>query len=263
VKPTTAAVEGPEWSARAAGWAQCWARFADPARAAVADATAIAAGTSLLDVGCGTGEFCRLAATRGATVSGIDAAEGMIEIARRQLPDADLRVGPMEDLPWPDDNFDLVTAINALQFAADFVAALGEAGRVARPGGLVAICNWSRIEERELWAVLAPLRELAPPEPDPPGPPTPAVGEPGVLEDLARQAGLDPIRAGDVDVPFEAPDRATLERALLVDAMFLHLPDESRADAVRATIDEAGAPYRRPDGSYRFENRFRYVVAQA
>jgi ubiquinone/menaquinone biosynthesis C-methylase UbiE len=110
----------------------------------------------VLDVACGSGEFCELAAARGAQVSGIDAASGLVEIAKRRLPDADLRVGPIARLPWRDENFDLVTGFNAFQFAADFVAALTEAGRATRRGGRVAICNWGRIEDlpgpRDLYA---------------------------------------------------------------------------------------------------------------
>jgi ubiquinone/menaquinone biosynthesis C-methylase UbiE len=92
--------------------------------------------------GCGSGGFCELAAARGARVSGIDAAAGLIEFARGRLPHADLRVGAIEQLPWPDDSFDVVSGFNAFQFAADFVAALDEARRVTRSGGRVAICNW-------------------------------------------------------------------------------------------------------------------------
>ena len=252
--PTSAATEGPDWSAKAAGWAELWASLAEPAREAVAEATGIATGMRVLDVGCGSGELCMLAAARGAVVSGIDAADGMIEIARRRLPGADLRVGAMERLPWDDGSFDLVTAFNAFQFAADFAAALAEARRVTRPGGQIAICNWGRLDDRELFVVLGRLRELEPP--GPPTPPGPAIGEPGVLEDLARDAGLAPIRADEVDVPYEVPDEATLARALRADASE-HVSD----DALRQVIAEVAAPFRRPDGSYRFENRFRYVIA--
>jgi SAM-dependent methyltransferase len=262
--PTTAPIEGPDWSAKAAAWADLWARLADPAREAVANATGIGPATRVLDVGCGSGEFCALAAARGAVVSGIDAADGMIEIARRIVPGADLRVGPMERLPWDDASFDVVTAFNALQFAADFVAALAEAGRAARPGGLVAICNWGRPEDRELVAVTGPLRALASePPPCPAAAEPPAIGQPGVLEDLARAAGLHPKRADEVDVPYVVPDRATLERAFLVDAGFLDATTQAGEEAARATIGEAAAPFRQGDGSYRFENRFRYLIAEA
>jgi 2-polyprenyl-3-methyl-5-hydroxy-6-metoxy-1,4-benzoquinol methylase len=58
-------------------------------------------GIHLLDVGCGPGLFLRLAASRGATVTGIDPAGPFIEIARTRMPHADLTVGEMESLPYP------------------------------------------------------------------------------------------------------------------------------------------------------------------
>ena len=248
---TTAGVEGPDWSAKAEAWAELWAHLADPARAAIADAAGIGPGTRVLDIGCGSGEFLVQAAGRGAAASGIDAAEGMIEIARRRLPEADLRVGPMEQLPWPDAAFDLACGFNAFQFAADVTGALAEAGRVA---ARVAICSWAR--RREALDVLEPLEALVPAE-DESGPPRPRLSEPGVIERLAREAGLHPGPAAEVDVPYEAPDEATLVRALMFDVPQLG------EDVVRRVGLEAAAPYRRPDGSYRFENRFRYLIADA
>lgn len=252
-RATTAAHEGPEWSARAAGWAEQWGRFAAPAREAIAGLTGIGPGMRVLDVGCGSGELCALAAARGAEVAGLDAAEGMIEIARRRVPEADLRVGAMEELPWEDDRFDVVTAVNALQFAADFVDALAEAARVVRPGGSVAVCNWGRMEDRELFAVMRALR-------DGPSAAGSDIGEPGGLEALARRAGLEPGRAGEIEVPYEASDQEMLVRAFLNDALFGAL-QRLGEDEVRRLILEAAAPFRRRDGSYRFENRFRYVIA--
>ena len=253
-RETTAGVEGPEWSARAAGWAEQWGAFADPAREAIAAATAIGPGLRVLDIGCGSGELCALAAARGAEVAGIDAAEGMIEIARRRVPGADLRIGPMEELPWEDDRFDVATAVNALQFAADFVAALAEAARVVRPGGSVAVCNWGRMEHRELFVVMRALR-------DGPSAAGSEIGEPGGLEEFARRAGLEPGQAGEVEVPYEAPDQETLEQAFLNDAVFGALQRLGEAET-RRLIAEAAAPFRRRDGSYRFENRFRYLIAR-
>lgn len=262
--PTSAAVQGPRWGARAADWAKLAARISIPAWETVADATGIGEGTHVLDVGCGSGEFCRLAAARGAQASGIDVAEGMIEVARRLAPDADLRVGAMENLPWDDDSFDVVVGFNSFQFAADLIAALAEARRVARPGGEVAICNWSRPQDSELLAIMGALRDLQPlPPPGAPPPEPRATGEPGMLEDLAREAGLDPGSAGEVDVPYEVPDQATLERALLAPGGVLPAIEHSGEEAVRAAIVDAAESFRRPDGSYRLENRFGYLIAWA
>jgi hypothetical protein len=108
------------------------------------------------------------------------------------------------------------------------------------------------------------LRPLAPPTPSgPPPSATLALGRPGVLEDVMRAAGLKPERSGGVDVPFEVDDRDTLERAFLMDAWFLGAIDHAGEADVRRAIAEAAAPFRRPDGSYRLENRFRYVVGVA
>jgi Methyltransferase domain len=145
--------------------------------------------------------------------------------AARELKPADLRVGPIERLPWRDESFDLVTGFNAFQFAGDFVAALTEAGRARR----VAICSWGRIEDRQVHAILAPLREVEPPPQDTSPYDPPPIGEPGVLEDLARRAGLDPERADEVEVPYEFPDRPTLERSLLDRANSPHRPGSCRA----------------------------------
>jgi SAM-dependent methyltransferase len=252
---STAGTEGPEWSARAPGWADQWGRFAEPAREALADLTAIGPGMRVLDVGCGSGEMSALALARGAEAAGVDAAEGMIEIARRRAPAADLRVGPMEQLPWEDDRFDVVTAINALQFAADFVDALAEAARVTRPGGSVAVSNWGPMQDRQLFAVMRALR-------DGPSAAGSDISEPGGLERLAGRAGLEPRESGDIEVPYEAPDQDSLVRAFLNDALFGAL-QRLGEDEVRRLILEAAEPFRRPDGSYRFENRFCYVIARA
>jgi SAM-dependent methyltransferase len=248
-----------EFSAHAADWAQLWAPIAAPAREAVARATELGAGDRVLDIGCGTGEFCELAAARGATVSGIDAADGMLAIARRSVPGADLRLGSIEQLPWDDDSFDVVTAFNSLQFAADFAAALAQAARVARPGGRLAVCNWGRDEDDQTLAVTARLRELAPPAP--PAPKRPDVGEPGVVEAFMRQAGLEPRRTEEVDTPLHLPDQTALERAFMLDGALLRAIEHSGEQAVRSAIVEAAAPFAQHDGSYRFEARFRYVVA--
>jgi SAM-dependent methyltransferase len=264
-RSTTADVEGPEWSARAAEWAALCAPAAAPAMARLVERTAVGPGTRLLDVGCGSGELLALAAARGAAVSGLDAAEGMIAIARERVPGADLRVGAMERLPWPNGRFDVVIALNALQFGADVAGALGEAARVARPGGLVGVANWGPMADRELFAVLRPLAALVPSEDDEDeaGPPPPAVAEPGVLEGLARGAGLEVVDAGDVEVPFAAPDLAALERAILDGAGLRRVAASATEDAVRHTLVRTAAPYRRPDGSYLFRNRFRFIVARA
>ena len=131
---STAGTEGPEWSARAEGWAEQWGAFAAPAREALADATGIGPGTRVLDVGCGSGELCALAAARGAEVGGHRRRRGH----DRDRPPAAARTPTCASGRWSScrgrtARFDVATAVNALQFAADYVDALAEAARVVAP----------------------------------------------------------------------------------------------------------------------------------
>ena len=64
---------------------------------------------------------------RGGLAHGVDASVALIALARTRVPDADVRVGEMEDLPWENETFDLVTGFNSFFFADDMVAALREA----------------------------------------------------------------------------------------------------------------------------------------
>ena len=117
-------------------WAEqpdAWARIEEqqlPTYEAVLNATGL--GAAVLDVGCGTGVFLRLCADRGASVSGIDATEDLLARARSRVPEADLRLGDMQALPFRDDAFDLVTGFTSFFYADDVVAALREAARVSR-----------------------------------------------------------------------------------------------------------------------------------
>jgi hypothetical protein len=90
----------------------------------------------------------------------------------------------------------------------------------------------------------------------------PQIGEPGVLEGLAEQAGLRPEGGADVEVPYRFADRATLERALLAFTPAYSIGAADAEQAVRAAVDGPAERFRRADGSYRFENRFRYVIAR-
>src|SRR5947209_20448398 len=89
----TAELQGRRWSVKAQAWAELHEQYTNPAYEAVLDALGVGAGTRLLDVGCGAGGALRLAANRGATVTGIDAAPGLLEHARRRLPGATLVEG--------------------------------------------------------------------------------------------------------------------------------------------------------------------------
>jgi len=125
----TAKLQGRLWSVNAANWAELQEPYLEPAFRAGLDAVGVGAGTRLLDVGCGAGLALRLAADRGADVSGLDAAPGLLDYARHRVPGARMIQGEIQSLPFPDDTFDAVTGFNSFQYAADSVA------RYVRPSG--------------------------------------------------------------------------------------------------------------------------------
>ena len=94
----------------------------------------------LLDVACGAGLAVELATAVGAACSGIDASPRLIAVARDRNPHADLRVGDMQDLPWSDASFDVVTSCRGIWSTT--AGAVPEAHRVLVPGGRLGITVW-------------------------------------------------------------------------------------------------------------------------
>jgi len=138
-------------------------------------------GMALLDLGCGAGGFCRLAADAGALVTGLDSSAGMVEVARERVPEGTIQLGDMQLLPFESDAFDVVTAFNSLQFTADPKAALVEVRRVAKPGAMVFIVVFGRAENVGQAAGWRALASLIPPRPSPsPGPLS--LSKPGLLD---------------------------------------------------------------------------------
>ena len=81
------------WGAKARDWAELFEPMGTPLWEAMLDSTAVGRGTRLLDLGCGGGGASVLAAERGAQVAGLDAAQALIDIARKRVPKGDFRVG--------------------------------------------------------------------------------------------------------------------------------------------------------------------------
>jgi SAM-dependent methyltransferase len=225
------------------------ARF-EAAWSVVADAADVALGTSLLDLGCGSGGFCAFAAGRGAAVHGLDVDPEAIGEALEAVPGADLRLGLMEQLPWHAASFDVVTSFNALQYALDAELALAEASRVVRPGGRIAICKWGPPSQNEFFEFLLAVgangvRGGALPATDP-------------FEDALRAARLVVIAEGHASAPIEMSGEAALMSALARAA----IEPDPHTSAGGADLTAAAAPFRQADGSYRFENRLRYWIAR-
>lgn len=252
---------GPLWGARPADWALSEDQQVPTYEDALAR-VGLEPGGSVLDIGCGVGAFLRLVGERGGRPHGIDASEALLAVARSRLPGADLRHGDMEALPYGDDSFDLVTGFTSFFFANDIVAALREAGRVTKPGGAVVITVWGSHEVNDLEAVKAVIRPYFPPRPAD-APAEPDYAAPGVLEDIAARAGLEPESTFDTTWAYVFEDAATVRRAMVAPAGLALLVGPDREDEVKDAIERGLGPYRADDGSYRLENTFHSLIARA
>lgn len=131
-------------------------------------------GERVLDVATGTGWTSRLLARRGATVVGVDIADGLLEAARRTASADGLaigyQVGDAESLPFGDQSFDAATSTFGVMFASRPEAAASELARVVRRGGRIAITAWT--DDGNVFRMFKVMKAYMP-SPAAPAPPSP------------------------------------------------------------------------------------------
>jgi SAM-dependent methyltransferase len=107
----------------------------------------IKAGDRVLDIACGTGNTAIPAARFGAKVTGVDIATNLLEQARKRAAAEQLSIqfeeGDAEELPYSDDSFDVVQTMFGAMFAPRPERVAAELIRVCKPGGLIAMANWT------------------------------------------------------------------------------------------------------------------------
>jgi SAM-dependent methyltransferase len=125
-------------------------------------------GDRWLDLACGTGAVAEQAAAAGADVNGIDLAPVLIETARERAQslglEIDYAVGDAESLDVADASFDKVSSTCGVMFAPDHEAVASELARITRPGGRIALANWTPTGGlAKMFAVMAPYLPAPPP----------------------------------------------------------------------------------------------------
>ena len=168
----------------------------EPVAEVVVSAAAPAEGERVVDVGCGTGNAALLAAARGATVTGVDPAARLLEVARQRAADhapqgtATFVQGTAEELPLADTCIDVALSVFGVIFTPDPEAAAAELARVTAPGGRILLSAWipggavSRMVRAWREAAAAALGT-------PPGPPPFAWHEGDALEGLFGPHGRE------------------------------------------------------------------------
>ena len=201
------------WQTMASGWERMRERlegFTRPVTEWMVEALDPQPGDVVLELAAGPGDTGFVAAARlgdeGRLISS-DFSSEMVEVARRRaaelgLQNVEHRLIDAEAIPLENDTVDGVLCRFGFMLMPDPEASLGEAHRVLRPSGRLALAVWSTAE-RNPWVTIAGriLLELGlvpPPDPDAPGPFV--LGEDGLLRRLLEGGGFDAERIEEVAV---------------------------------------------------------------
>ena len=202
----------------------------------------------VLDVGCGTGVVAVTAARLGAQVTGLDLTPELLERARENAAIArvsiDFHEGDVENLPFGDNEFDVVLSQYGHMFAPRPALAIAEMLRVLRPGGTIAFSTWP--PEMNVGRQFLLAASYAPPPLEGASPPL-QWGDPNIVrERLAGKVKDVQFNRATMMVPVLSPyhQRAAAERVgpmrKLVETLSA---DPARLDAFRREYDAIVAEY--------------------
>ncbi|MFD4264085.1 class I SAM-dependent methyltransferase [Streptomyces sp. NPDC058534] len=271
--------------ARARDWSEIQERMLVPLYEAVFERLDVGGGTRMLGLGCGSGLALLMAASRGASVTGVDTrSPELLDLARqRLLPGAPEAPEPPGVRPAPAradtarvvegppgaaadpsaPGFTLVTAFEPIGCLAGDSEGLGgllaEATPLAGRGAAVVLAGWGPPERCATTSVLRVATRLADPLRGA-GSWRPALRDD--LEEVAQRAGLRPDGSGRVACPFGYADAASAARGLLSTGLFDAAIAATGREQVDKELAEALHPHRRPDGTVWMPNVFRYLIAR-
>ncbi len=267
-----------DWNRVAGGWEK-WDRFFDEQMAflnhrLVADAR-LRSGLRVLDLGSGTGYPAVLAAqTVGPTgsVTGIDLAERMLDVARRKasslkLNNVTFRTGDVTALPFDAASFHAVTSRFCLMFLPDIPRAAAEIARVLKPGGWLAASVWSAPDRNPSLALsleaIKQVVELPPPDPTAPG--IFRLAKPGDLAAMLQAAGFADLADHEFSAEWsyasaEEYYTSLTELAAPIQNLMAKLSHDQNQE-VKRLILKAAAQYRR-NGMITFPIAVRIVAAR-
>ncbi|MEK6229178.1 MAG: methyltransferase domain-containing protein [Actinomycetota bacterium] len=250
--------EAQSWSERADSYDRLIRHVTEAAAPALLDASGVAAGMRVLDLGCGRGHTSAAIAERGAQPLGVDIAEGMLEAARELHPGLEFAQGDAEHLAFGDASFDAVAGGFTVNHLPVPERGAAEAARVVRPGGRVAFSVWDTPERTPLIGMLGDAVEragLARDEAVPDGPDGLRFADGDEFASLLSRAGLVDVRVESLELTCEVAGADELWDGLVggtvrSSSAVLALGSDERQQ-VRECFDELAAEYGVPGGGLR------------
>lgn len=222
-------------------------------------------GARLLDVACGTGNVAIPAARAGALVTGVDIATNLLEQARARAKSEGLDIrfeeGDAEQLPYGDALFDIVASQFGVMFAPRQEVAARELKRVCRPGGMIALANWT--PQGFVGEMFRTVGRHIPPS----GLPAPVKwGEESIVRELL-DGGLAKLemtrRIGVFDYPFPPSEVVEFFRQYFgpIRVVFERLEEDAQA-ALRRDLEQLWSAYNRaPEPATWVEAEFLEIIA--
>ena len=258
---STKTIQGKLWSNAPQNWARHFEPYFFPVYKKVFDEISVNEDTMLLDAGCGSGLFSTMAIRKGTQVTGIDAAAGLLEIARERNPENNFLEEDLEALPFGENTFDVVTGFNSFQYAASFENALKEAKRVLKPGGKLVAVIWDKPENSDGTQILKAIGTLLPPPPA--GTPGPfALSEDGKVEGVLKSIGLRNTQKITVPCPFLYHSLNNAIKSYMGTGPAAAALNQNNKTVVEETIAKAFKPFHLVDDMYFQMNSFLIFIAE-
>jgi SAM-dependent methyltransferase len=248
------------WHANALDWSQIQEWMFVPVYQSVIEDTQITKGKIVLDVGCSTGLFCKMAYLNGANVAGIDPSVEMINLAEGRGFPGEFKVGDIANLDWPSNTFDVVCALDSLPYSSNPFGSLLEAKRTTKLGGLVVVGAWSRPCDCESADYLYELCSLMPKTEADSIDPFAGLCSCD-LEEFASSAGLTPVVSRTVRCDWHYPDLAVAMRGLLSTTQAVKAAHCSSYDAVFQATRRFLYAHNSGNEGYVLRNKFTYHIA--
>jgi SAM-dependent methyltransferase len=252
--------QGQLWSAAPRDWAELQEPFCRPLWQDTLTVLGAKPGVRFVDAGCGGGGACVLAAALGCEVTGLDASQALLAIARERLPQSLFVHGDLEQLPFPNGHFDAALAANSVIFAEDIRQAMRELRRVVKAGGRLAITSWGKPEQCEMRKVFAAVASALPHRPPGGGPF--AWSADGALAALLSEAGFNLVAEGGSQCDFRYPDFEAFWRAQTSAGNYQPALQAVGPDRLRQIVGEAVRPYTDVDGAIVLRNVYRWTAGE-